>query len=225
MINLQAHALRSTFPEIAQEVRAHFERKLQIMLPELQQPEERAGLLAELGSRWGFQQLSPTEQDRLRARAKSWTAAEIEAAVRPPARFAVGLDGDPLAALTIGFQQTLRIPDDGRTYPLPAGLGALPLHSVDDFAGTAPASWIKKGGVMMPMDQSEALWIRFSARTPFAVKVAAGKINAVSGEAWTAELQSAPQNYLVVPGQPWLDGFSVGAGLIRKARRRSRTRP
>jgi len=225
MINLQAHALRSTFPEIAQEVRAHFERQLQIVLPELQRPEARAGLLAELESRWGFRQLSPTEQDRLRARANSLTAAEIEAAVRPPARFAVGLDGDPLAALTIGFQQTLRIPDDGRTYPLPAGLGALPLHSVDDFAGTAPASWIKKGGVMMPMDQSEALWIRFSARTPFAVKIAAGKINAVSGEAWTAELQSAPQNYLVVPGQPWLDGFSVGAGLIRKARRRSRTRP
>ena len=102
-----------------------------------------------------------------------------------------GLDGDPLAALTIEFQQTLRIPDDGRTYPLPAGLGAFPLHSVDDFAATAPASWLKKGGVMMPMDQSEALWIRFSASYPFAVKIAAGKINAVSGEAWTAELSAS----------------------------------
>ena len=156
------------------------------------------------------------EQDRLRARANSLTAAEIEAAVRQTARYAVGLDGDPLAELTIEFQQTLRIPDDGQTYPLPAGLGAFPLHSVDDFAGTAPASWLKKGGVMMPMYQSEALWIRFSARYPFAVKIAAGKINAVSGEAWSAELQSEPQNYLVVPGQPWLDGFSVGTGLIRQ---------
>ena len=44
---------------------------------------------------------------------------------------------------------------------------------------------------MMPMDQSEALWIRFSARYPFAVKIAAGKINAVSGEAWTAELSAS----------------------------------
>ena len=42
------------------------------------------------------------------------------------------------------------------------------------------------------------------------------KINAVSGEAWTAELHSEPQDYVVVPGQPWLDGFSVGAGLIRQ---------
>jgi len=216
MINLQDNALSFTFPEVAQEVRALFERQLQIILPELQRPEERAGLLAELGSRWRFQQLSPTEQDRLRARAKSWTAAEIEAAVRQIARYAVGLDRDTLAELTIEFQQTLRIPDDGETYPLPAGLGVFPLRLVYDFAETAPASWIKKGGVMMPMYQSEALLIRFSASYPFAVKIAAGKINAVSGEAWTAELQSEPQNDRVVPEQPWLDGFSVGGGLIRQ---------
>ena len=67
----------------------------------------------------------------------------------------------------------------------------------------------------MPMDQSEALWISFSASYPFAVKIAAGKINAVSGAAWTVELQSEPQDYVVVPGQPWLDGFSLGEGLIR----------
>ena len=67
----------------------------------------------------------------------------------------------------------------------------------------------------MPMDQSEALWISFSASYPFAVRIAAGKINAVSGEAWTAELHSEPQDYVVVPGQPWLDGFSVGAGPLR----------
>ena len=140
MINLQDNALSFTFPEIAQEVRAHFERQLQIMLPELQRSEERAGLLAELESRRGFRQLSPTEQDRLRARTNSLTAAEIEAAVRQTARSAVDLDVHPLATLTIAFQQTLRIPDDGQTYPLPTGLGAFPLPSVDDFAGTAPAS-------------------------------------------------------------------------------------
>ena len=47
------------------------------------------------------------------------------------------------------------------------------------------------------------------------MKIAAGKINAVSGEAWTAELHSEPQDYVVVPGQPWLDGFSVGEGPLR----------
>ena len=77
----------------------------------------------------------------------------------------------------------------------------------------APASWLQRGGVV---DQSAALWISFSARYPCGVKIAAGKINAVSGEAWTAELQRKPQDYVVVPGQPWLDGFSVGEGLIRQ---------
>ncbi len=110
----------------------------------------------------------------------------------------------------------LRIPDDGRTDPLPVGLGAFPLRCADEFPATAPASFTQRGGVVLPMDQSEARWFSFSARYPCAVKIAAGKINAVSGEAWTAELQSEPQDYVVVPGQPWLDGFSVGAGLIRQ---------
>ncbi len=66
------------------------------------------------------------------------------------------------------------------------------------------------------MYQSEALWLSFSARYPFAVKIAVGKITAVSDAEWTAELPGEPQDYVVVPGQPWLDGFSVGAGLIRQ---------
>jgi len=146
----------------------------------------------------------------------SLTADEIEAALRTAALRAAGLHDASFPALTIAFQRTLRIPDDSRTYPLPAGLGAFPLRSVDDFPATAPASWLQRGGVVMPMDQSEALWISFSARYPCAVKIAAGKINAVSGAAWTAELHREPQDYVVVPGRPWLDGFSVGAGLIRQ---------
>ena len=101
---------------------------------------------------------------------------------------------------------------------MPAGLGAFPLRSVDDFPATAPSSWLQLGGVVMPMDQSEALWISLSARYPFAVKIAAGKINAVSGEAWTAELPREPQGYAVVPGQPWFDGFSVGLQRRNSAR-------
>jgi hypothetical protein len=68
----------------------------------------------------------------------------------------------------------------------------------------------------MPMFQSEALWIRFSTGYPFAVKVAAGKINAVTGELWQTELQADPQNYMVLPEQPWLDGFAVRKGVIRQ---------
>ena len=122
------------------------------------------------------------------------------------------------AACGIHFQRTLRIPDDNRAYPLPDGLGPFPVFHVDDFADTVPASWIEHGGVFLPMYQSEATWINFDLRSdyPFAIKIAAGKINAVSGEAWHNDLSDKPQDYVVLPEQPWLDGFSIGKGLIRQ---------
>ena len=41
----------------------------------------------------------------------------------------------------VSFQRTLRIPDDGRTYPLPPGLGRFPIHRVDEVAAGLPESW------------------------------------------------------------------------------------
>ena len=120
------------------------------------------------------------------------------------------------AELRIGFQRTLRIPDDNRSYPLPPGLGEFPLYRVDDYPDNLPATWEEHGGVFLPMYQTEAMWINFRADYPMAIKIAAGKINAVTGEAWTDELTNTPQDYLVVPGQPWLDGFCVEKGLIRQ---------
>ena len=178
MIDLTDDRLSFTFPEIARQLRAHVERQIGHILPEFLRPEERTALLAELESRWGFRRLDGAAQDRHRLRVLTLTADEIEAALRTAALRAAGLHDASFPALTIAFQRTLRIPDDGRTYPLPAGLGAFPLRSLDDFPATAPASWLQRGGVVMPMDQSEALWISFSARYPCAVKIAAGKINA-----------------------------------------------
>jgi hypothetical protein len=129
------------------------------------------------------------------------------------------------ARLGIDFQRTLRIPDDGRDYPLPPGLGRFPLAHVDDHADNVPPAWLTHGGVMLPMYQSEAMWLHFSSsiiydrgtRYPFAVKVATGKICAVSGETWRNELARTPkQNYLAIPRQPWLDGYCVDEGLIRQ---------
>ena len=90
----------------------------------------------------------------------------------------------PQATLEIEFHRTLRIPDDGKDYPLPPGLGKFAVRDVDDFEATVPQTWIEHGGVMLPMYQSEALWLRFASRYidsrrvryPFAVKIAAGKI-------------------------------------------------
>ncbi len=120
------------------------------------------------------------------------------------------------AVCRIGFQRTLRIPDDNRDHPLPPGLGRFPLRHVDDHLDKAPEAWGRHGGVFLPMYQAEAMWLQLDAEYPMAVKVAAGKIDALTGEGWTNELSERPQNYMAVPGQPWLDGFCVGKGLIRQ---------
>ncbi|HZD06174.1 MAG TPA: hypothetical protein VE173_14785 [Longimicrobiales bacterium] len=124
----------------------------------------------------------------------------------------------PDARLTVDFQRTLRIPDDERTYRLPPGLGRFPLRHVDDAGERVPALWLRRGGVMLPMYQSEAMWLDFTAYStfPFVLKVAAGKVNAATGEDWEEGLHRSPQDYLVVPGQPWLDGYAVEKGVIRQ---------
>ena len=92
------------------------------------------------------------------------------------------------AECRISFQRTLRIPDDNRAHSLPPGLGDFPLNLVDDYASNVPDAWNAHGGVFLPMYQAEALWLDFDGSYPMAVKVAAGKINAVTGEGWENEL-------------------------------------
>jgi hypothetical protein len=135
------------------------------------------------------------------------------------------------AVLSVHFQRTLRIPDDDSAYPLPPGLGHFPLRHVDDFTAEVPERWIAHGGTVLPMYQSEAMWLCFGgggyaagsdgsgfgrARYPFAIKVATGKIDAVSGESWSDGIGRSPQNYMVSPEQPWLDGYCVEEGIIRQ---------
>lgn len=120
------------------------------------------------------------------------------------------------ASCKIDFQRTLRIPDDNRDYPLPPGLGRFPVEHVDDFAAAVPEKWMEHGGVFIPLYQSEALWLNFTGRYPCAIKVAAGKINAISGETWSNGLSAGTQDYAVVPGQPWLDGFNIAEDLVRQ---------
>ena len=125
------------------------------------------------------------------------------------------------ARCRIDFQRTLRIPDDGKDYPLPPGLGTFPLRHIDDFAQNLPEPWLKRGGVIMPMHQAEAMWLHFGGgwddeAYPFAVKIATGKINVVTGEAWSHGLNADPQDYVVIPEQPWVDGYCVKKGIIRQ---------
>lgn len=131
-------------------------------------------------------------------------------------------DIHPDAKISINFQRTLRIPDDNSTYPLPPGLGTFPLKHVDDYP--VPPNWVKHGGVMLPMYQSEAMWLNFSKKYiydrdteyPFAIKVATGKIDSLTGKAYKNSLNTNPQNYMVSTKQPWLDGYCVKKNIVRQ---------
>ena len=99
--------------------------------------------------------------------------------------------------------RTIRVPDDGRTYPLPPGLGPFPVAEV---AGARhPHAW------QVPMLQSEAMWIDSAAPTryPFRIRIVAGSIDAASGAAVEIPAEGPPgsgfvddpQGFVVIPRQ------------------------
>ncbi len=92
--------------------------------------------------------------------------------------------------VSVSFQRTLRVPDDGGTYPLPPGLGAFPVRRVEDYVDRLPELCRETGGVFVPMYQREALWLGFEAAwwKPNAVKVGLGMINALTGGPWDEAL-------------------------------------
>lgn len=130
-------------------------------------------------------------------------------------------DVHPEAKVSVTFMRTLRIPDDNKCYPLPPGLGSFPMRNVDDFKDRVPTLWREHGGVMLPMYQSEAMWLQFEGHHvsghgiyPFAIKVATGKRSALTGDAWQNELRA--KDYCIVPTQPWLDGYVVDSDTVRQ---------
>ena len=118
----------------------------------------------------------------------------------------------------LSLQRTLRIPNDGKVYPLPPGLGNFPIYKTSDYIDSIPEDWNTENSYFIPMYQREALWLGFTAEDwkPNAVKIDIGRVNAVSGESESDTLQINPQNYLVCPRQLWLDGINAGYGSIRQ---------
>jgi hypothetical protein len=116
-------------------------------------------------------------------------------------RIALGRDCE------VVLHRTLRIPDEGGDYPLPPSLGALPLLRVEEDEYVAP------------LGRAEATWLGFHAPSwkPRALKVGIGGIDALTGEPFRAATLSAePQDYVVIPDQPWLDGINAGDGFVRQ---------
>ena len=91
---------------------------------------------------------------------------------------------------SVFFLRTLRVPEDGRTYPLPPGLGEFPIHWVEDYTGSVPPDWLVKGGVFIPLYQREALWLGFEAARwkPNAVKVGVGGSSALHSHGWMVSI-------------------------------------
>ena len=108
------------------------------------------------------------------------------------------------------------MPDDGRTYPLPPSLGAFPIYRTRDFPLLRNSA--SRADFFVPLYQWEALWVSFQAEDwrPNAVQIAAGGINVLSGEEFPSPLRSRPQNYVVCPLQPWLDGIRTQRGTVRQ---------
>lgn len=131
----------------------------------------------------------------------------------------VRIDGNTLrlpGGVAVRFVRTLRLPETG-THPLPPGLGEFPLRRVSDYPDTVPEQWRARGGVMLPVYLREAMWLSFAGTTqPAALQVGAGKVCAVSGLPWSGRLSREPQNYVVLPRQPWLDGINSGKGTVRQ---------
>lgn len=166
----------------------------------------------------------PELLEQLRERVHAWVDKRLERAtpeeksLLPATReetyyaFATCL---PRISAAISFQRTLRMPDNGKDYPLPLGLGRFAVYPVDDFRGI-PAAWQQRGGVMLAMHPTEALWLSFYADYPMALRVGADGHCAISGEPWGRGLKSSPQNYVVLGSQPWLDGFHLNADVVQQ---------
>ena len=130
---------------------------------------------------------------------------------------AKGMSMLDLAGLQPNFQRTCRVPE-GKDNSLPAGLGPFPIYRASDFRSGTPKKW-KPSDFFTPMYRQEAMWINFPQRNqknPYALVVAAGSINAVTGEqikVVNGDLEARlekDQNYLVVPPQPRIDGWKDG---------------
>ena len=71
-------------------------------------------------------------------------------------------------------------------------------------------------GLLMPMYQSEALWIYFEQLLSVCGQGRGRKSQCNQRRNLGEGLSDSPQSYLVTPEQPWLDGFAVSKGIIRQ---------
>lgn len=124
-------------------------------------------------------------------------------------------DIHPQAECHILFQRSFRLGEAGDPLLGPGRGGYWP-DPIDEYTGHLPLAWQRHGGVLLPMYQSEALWLRFFGEYPCAIKVAVGSTNGLTGKGWHPPLARRPQDYLVTPDQPWLLGYFDEPGRLQQ---------
>jgi hypothetical protein len=130
---------------------------------------------------------------------------------------------DKIKRLAITFDRTLRVPEDGRTYHLPAILGTFPALMSDHFRHRLPSMMALKGGILLPLFQREAMLISVRSiegeheeAADYAIKVFAGSVNAISGNLASQAGTKSKQDYIVAPSQQRLDGFCSEKGIVKQ---------
>ncbi|KAI4932414.1 hypothetical protein J4E85_002812 [Alternaria conjuncta] len=121
----------------------------------------------------------------------------------------------------MSLERTPRMPDDNKLHQLPSSLGSYDLFSVESYADRLPANIGDSGGVFFPMWQREAMWLNFEPTIrKCAVRIFMGHVNVISGltmeETANYENDELEQDYIVIPGQRWLDGICVAPGVVRQ---------
>ena len=118
---------------------------------------------------------------------------------------------DTKTHFTVQLMKTIRVRNDGKTHGLPPSLGHF-------------SFFMHEGKRIVPIGNEEALWFSFAGNPDVvAVKFLAGGINAITGEKETGEARTVlknngadafGQNYMIIPDQPWLDGFKKQKGTV-----------
>ena len=115
--------------------------------------------------------------------------------------------------ISLSFQRAGFLTLEGSRHSL--NFGALSARLVRDYAGSFSESWSTREAVFIPLLADERIWLGFSTRQrSYAIQIAVGEVNAVSGQSWIPGLTASPQNYLVSPPQLHWDGIRRGQDLL-----------
>ena len=96
------------------------------------------------------------------------------------------------------------------------GNDRVPLFHIDDYTQDLPDAWVKRGGLIAPVRSGQKLRIKLSGNYPFAIKIATGKVNAITGEPWSDHLNFDQQDYLLSSRQSTFSGFRRPDGTIHQ---------